>query len=323
MTSVIDRRSLLQSTAATALFIATGGQAWAGWKPRRPLNIIVPYNAGGGTDTYARGIAAAASGKWPVPVVVVNKPGAGGMTGAIAAASARPDGNTILLHFSGDFLLRHMFNNTEVNPFTSFQPIAQVGNVKACFAAPAESPIKSMKDLVGALKAKPAGLRWSHNGRGATFHVAAQTFMNSESVKATDVPFKGGAPSRAAIIGKQVDFGCIGIQQSVGFEKQMRVLAILDHERDPLYPDIPTLKELGFDTPVLSSPLILYAPPKVDAEIVKGMEAAIAEIAKAPKFAEILKTKGVAPVYRSGTDAIAYLREMQKAAKPVIAALKG
>jgi len=283
----MDRRTFLVSSAAAAALVAAGSPAFAAWKPRRPLNIIVPYNAGGGTDTYARAVAAAAQDRWPVPVVVVNKPGAGGMTGAIAAAKARPDGNTILLHFSGDFLLRHMFNNTEIGPFNSFQPIAQVGNVKACFAVPAASPIKSMQDLVEAAKAKPGALRWSHNGRGATFHVASQTFQNSVGIKATDVPFKGGAPSRAAIIGEQVDFGCIGIQQSVGFESKMRVLAILDHDRDPLYPDTPTLAELGFDVPVLSSPIILYAPLGVDKNIVKGMEAELAEIAKAPAFAKL------------------------------------
>lgn len=317
----MDRRRFLQSTAAVGLYAASSNMALADWNPRRPLNIIVPYNAGGGTDTYARGISAAAQDVWPVPVVVVNRPGAGGITGALEAANARPDGNTILLHFSGDFVLRSLAGKTDLSPFESFQPIAQVGNVKACIAVPKDGPIQSLQDLADAAKANPGGLRWSHNGRGATFHVACQTFLNSQGLEATDVPFQGGAPSRAAIIGSQVDFGCLGIQQSVGFDDQLRVLAVLDHERDPLYPDVPTFAEAGFDVPVLSSPLILYAPLGVDAEIVSGIEEAVAGIADAPAFVEMLQARGVAPVYRTGSKAIEALQAMADAAAPVIAEL--
>lgn len=318
----MDRRSFMATSAYAALAASIGGTAHAEWKPSRPLNIIVPYNAGGGTDLYARAIAKAAESRISVPVVIVNKSGAGGLTGAIEASNARPDGNTVLMTSSGSFLLGAMFKEAAVNPFDSFQTIAQVGNLKGSIAVPVNSPFQSLGDLVDAAKANPGSLRWGHNGRGGTFHVMGQTFLNNQGLEATDVPFKGGAKSRAAILGEQVDFGVLGIQQSSGFDDQMRVLAVFDGERDRLFPDTPTALELGFDVPIISSPIILFAPNGVDAEIVSGMEAAMAEIAAAPEFSEIIEAKGTVAVYRSGADAEANLRAIEAAATPVIDALK-
>ncbi|WP_421702922.1 Bug family tripartite tricarboxylate transporter substrate binding protein [Aliiroseovarius sp.] len=318
----MDRRHFLKLTGATTLAVASGSMAQAAWKPRRPLNIIVPYKAGGGTDLYARALAAAAQDRIPVPLVIVNKPGAGGMTGAIAAAQARPDGNTIMMHSTGSFLLRHMFQETEVGPFDSFQTIAQIGNLKGSLVVPASSPFQTVEDVVEALKAAPGTLRWGHNGRGATYHALGQTFLNTLELGAVDVPFKGGAASRAALIGAQVDFGFIGIQQAKGFESDLRVLAVADTVRDDFQPDVPTFAEAGFDVPIISSPIMLFAPNGVDPEIVAGIEEALKEIVAAPEFAELLAAKGTLPLYRTGAEAEAMLRDVEAAAQPVIDALK-
>jgi len=189
------------------------------------------------------------------------------------------------------------------------------------WAVPAGSPFQTLQDLADGAAADPGALRWSHNGRGATFHVAGQTFLNDQGVSATDVPFQGGAPSRAAIIGEQVDFGCLGIQQSVGFADQLRVLGILADERDPLYPDVPTFSEQGFETPLLSSPIILYAPLGTDPATVTGIEAALGEMAQTEDFREELAARGLSVLYRTGEEAMAALREMEAAARPVVEAL--
>lgn len=318
----MDRRQFLKVTGASAIALSTGSMAHAEWNPRRPLNIIVPYKAGGGTDLYARALAAAAQDRIPVPLVIVNQPGAGGMTGAIAAAQARPDGNTIMMHSTGSFLLRHMFQETEVGPFDSFQTIAQIGNLKGALVVPANSPFNSVQDLVDALRATPGALRWGHNGRGATFHAIGQTFLNTLELEAVDVPFRGGAASRAALIGAQVDFGVIGIQQAKGFENELRILAVADDVRDDFQPDVPTFAESGFDVPLISSPIMLFAPNGVDAEIVSGIEAAMQDVVAAPEFAELLAAKGTLPLYRTGAEAEEMLRGIEAAAQPVIDALK-
>ena len=318
----MDRRTFLQTSSMAGLAMAFASPALAEWKPRRPLNIIVPYKAGGGTDAYARAIAAAAADRLPVPVVVVNKPGASGMTGAIAAASAKPDGNTIMLHSTGSFLLGHMLKDTEIGPFDGFQMIAQVGNLKASIAVPAGSPITSVHDLVDAAKAAPGSLRWAHTGKGSTYHVSGQTFLDSLGLEAVDVPFKGGSAVRAALLGEQVDFAVLGVQQGQGFEDQMNRLAVLADERDELAPDVPTFTELGFDVPIVSSPIILYAPNGVAPEIVAGIEAAMSDIVAAPEFAELVNAKGTLPYYRTGAEAETAVRAMQDAVTPVISALK-
>ena len=319
----MDRRTFLQTSSLAGFAMALAGPVFAEWKPRRPLNIIVPYKAGGGTDAYARAIAAAAADRIPVPVVVVNKPGASGMTGAIAAASAKPDGNTIMLHSTGSFLLGHMLKDTEYGPFDGFKMIAQVGNLKACVAVPSGSSIKSIQDLVDAAKAEPGKLRWAHTGKGSTYHVSGQTFLNSLGLDAVDVPFKGGSAVRAAVLGEQVDFAVLGVQQGRGFEEQMTRLAILSDERDELAADVPTFAEQGFDIPIVSSPIIVYAPSEVDPEIIAGIEAALADIVAAPEFAELVNTKGTLPFYQTGADAEASVRAMQEAVTPIIDALKG
>lgn len=318
----MNRRRFILATAVMTAAATFADSAFAEWNPRRPLNIIVPYAAGGGTDLFARAVASAAKDRLPVPVVIVNKPGASGITGAIEAANARPDGNTIMMHSTGSFLLRHMFKDTEVGPFDSFQTIAQIGDLTGVLVVPASSPYQSVQDVVDAAKAEPGKLRWSHNGRGATFHVTGQTMLDTLGLEAVDVPFNSGSASRAAIMGEQVDFGVIGIQQTTGFEEQIRVLGVVAEERDELRSDVPTFQEQGFDVPLVSSPIVLFAPNGVDPEIVSGMEALFKEIAESPEFGEVVRAKGSTPLYRNGADAEAALREMQKTTQPVIDDLK-
>uniref|UniRef100_UPI003F6B2732 Bug family tripartite tricarboxylate transporter substrate binding protein n=1 Tax=Nereida ignava TaxID=282199 RepID=UPI003F6B2732 len=239
----MKRRDFIQ-TGLSASVILAAGPALAEWAPRRPINAILPYSAGGGTDALARAAAASAEGILPVPLVIVNKPGSSGITGATEAAAARPDGNTVMVTSSGSFLLTSMLRDTDVNPFDSFEIIAQIGNLTPAVIVPANSPFQSVQDLVDAANADPSLLRWAHNGRGGFHHVAGQSFLNRNGLKAQDVPFKGGGPTRAAVIGEQVDFAFVGIQQAAGFENELDVLALAAPERDAIRDDVPTLAEL-------------------------------------------------------------------------------
>jgi tripartite-type tricarboxylate transporter receptor subunit TctC len=244
------------------------------------------------------------------------------MTGCTAAFNARPDGSTMLMTSAGSFLLTSMLRETKITPLDSFQIIAQVGNLSSAVMVPYNSPIKTVQDLIDAAKAKPGKLRWAHTGRGSFHHVAGQGFLNINGVKAVDVPFKGGSATRAAVIGGQVDFGMIGVQQAAGFEGKLRVLALSAPERDKVMKDVPTFKEQGFDFVDVSSPIIVFAQKGVDQEVVKGMEAALKKITADPKFAEMMRKRGNAPVYLDGKAAEARLRAMKEQAGPIINALK-
>ncbi len=317
----MKRRDFIRTGLSAGAFLAAG-PALAEWTPRRPINAILPYSAGGGTDALARAAAASADGILPVPLVIVNKPGSSGITGATEAAAARPDGSTVMVTSAGSFLLTSMLRETDVNPFDSFDIIAQIGNLTPAVIVPAASPFQTVQDLVDAARATPRGLRWAHNGRGGFHQVAGQSFLNRNDLDAQDVPFKGGGPTRAAVIGAQVDFAFVGIQQAAGFENELRVLALVAPERDPIRDDVPTLAELGFDYVAVSSPIVFFAPKGTDPEMVSGMEAALKEITETPQFADLMRERGNVPAFLNGADTEARLRQMQIDTQPVIDALK-
>ncbi|PHS04477.1 MAG: twin-arginine translocation pathway signal protein [Blastopirellula sp.] len=308
--------------AVGVLTIANAKVALAEWKPTRPINVIVPYKAGGGTDSFARAISAVSEGAFPVPLVIVNKPGASGITGASEASRARPDGSTIMLTSAGSFLLTSMLRDTEVNPFDHFTAIAQIGNLTAAIMVPADSPYQTLEDLVADLLARPDELRWAHTGNGSFIQVAGQGFLNANGLSTIGVPFKGGSGVRTAIIGKQVDFGFLGVQQSAGFENEMRVLAVNAVERDPILNQHPTIFEQGYEFVNISSPIMAFAPKDTDAESLAGLEAAFLAATETPELAEIMLERGNVPAFLSSDDASARLAEMRSLAEPIIAAIR-
>ncbi|MCG7522820.1 tripartite tricarboxylate transporter substrate binding protein [Ruegeria sp. Ofav3-42] len=300
----------------------SGTAAFAEWKPRRPVNIILPYKAGGGTDSYARAVASAGDGLFPVPFVVVNKPGSSGMTGATEASRGRPDGTTVLLTSAGSFLLTSLLRDTDVTPLDSFRVVAQIGKLTTSLMVPANSPYQSLDDLVSDIKARPGEVRWAHTGNGGFHHVAGQGFLDTNELDAVGVPFKGGSATRAALIGEQVDFAMIGIQQAAGFENELRPLALNSDQRDAFMTDVPTFAEAGFDAVDVSSPIILFAPKDTPDDVVAGLEAAMKDITESQAFIDAMAERGNAPVYLPGAEAEANLQAMKNNVESIISALK-
>lgn len=312
----------------TLLKIATMGvavsltqYAFADNWPKRPINLIVPYKAGGGTDAYARAISAAAKDVLGVPVTVVNKPGSSGMNGANAVLNARPDGYTFLLTSGGSFLLTTLIRDgVNIDAMNSFDFVSQVGHVKTSLMVPMDSPFKTIEDLLKTAQTK--NLRWGHTGRGGFHHVAGMGFLTKNNISAQDVPFKGGGPTRAALIGNQVDFGFLGVQQSKGFEQQLRVLAVNSDTRDAVMNNIPSFSELGVAFTAVSSPTIVLAPKGTPQDIIRKMEQALGKITQSPKFAEILAERGAGPVYKDASGAKETLANMKQDVMPLVEDLK-
>ena len=308
----------LAMTLAAGTF-ATATQA-ADW-PKRPINIIVPYKAGGGTDAYARALSAAAKDIFKVPVVVVNKPGSGGLNGANSAVNAKPDGYTFMMTSGGSFLLSTLTRKTKLDALDSFQFVAQIGLLQTSLMVPKNSPFQNVDDVIAAAKADPEGLRWAHSGRGGFHFVGGLGFLQKNGINVQDVPYKGGGPTRAALIGEQADFGFLGVQQLAGFENQLRALAVNSDKRDAIMKEVPSFGELGVPFAAVSSPVIVFAPKDTPAEIVTKMEAALQKIAAQPKFAELLIKRGTGPVYQTGSDAKATLTAMKADAVPLVEGL--
>lgn len=317
----MKRRTLLGTAIAAIAVTATAPASFAADWPKRPINLVVPYKAGGGTDAYARAISAAAEGVLDVPVVVVNKPGSGGLNGANSVVGARPDGYTMMMTSGGSFLLSTMTRETDIDALESFDFVAQVGQLQTSLMVPLNSPFQTVQDVIDAAKADPGALRWAHSGRGGFHHVGGMGFLASNGIEAQDVPFKGGGPTRAALIGEQADFGFLGVQQLEGFEEQLRALAVNSQERDGIMKDVPSFGELGIPFAAVSSPVIVLAPKGTPEDVVASMQTALEQIAAKPEFAELLASRGTGPVYQSGKDAKATLSAMKEDATPLVQSL--
>jgi len=317
----MNRRHFLVGSAASAIALISAAPALAEWTPRRPINAIVPYDAGGGTDTIARAIAASMSEALPVPVVIVNRPGASGIVGATSVANATADGSTIMITSGGSFVLNSVMKELEIDPFEDFVTIAQIGDLTTSLMVPVNSPFQTVEELIQAAKAATGSLRWSHTGRGSFHHVAGQGFLNAMGLTAVDVAFKGGSATRAAVIGGQVDFGMIGIQQLAGFTQELRPLALVSDERDMFSPDVPTFAELGLNVPVISSPIAIFAPKGTPDDVVSALQEAVAAAAATDSFKELMANGNNAPSYLSGADIRAKLMQMQQDARAIVASL--
>ncbi|MEE9333516.1 MAG: tripartite tricarboxylate transporter substrate binding protein [Granulosicoccaceae bacterium] len=317
----MKRRSFVVATgAAIAIALSTTIGFAADW-PKRPINLVIPYKAGGGTDAYARAISAAAKGVLNVPIVVVNKPGSGGLNGANVVVGAKPDGYTMMMTSGGSFLLSTMMRKTNIDALESSEFVAQVGQLKTSLMVPNNSPFKNIQDLIKAAKEKPGSLRWAHSGRGGFHFVGGLGFLSKNGIKAQDIPFKGGGPTRAALIGEQADFGFLGVQQLAGFEKQLRALAVNSQERDAIMKNVPSFGEMGIPFAAVSSPVIVFAPKGTPVEIISAMESALKKIAASPEFSDLLVKRGTGPVYQNGADAKSGVTAMKADAKPLIESL--
>lgn len=309
-----------------ALSLATASFGVNADYPARAINIIVPYKTGGGTDAYARALSAAAMAMdYDAPLVIANKAGSGGLNGARSVFGARPDGYTLMLTSGGSFLLSTLLRDTPIDALESFEFVAQVGQLKTSMVVPAASPFQSVQDVVDAAKqseSEGTQLRWGHSGRGGFHYVGGLGFMDKNGFSAKDVPFKGGGPARAAVIGGQVDFAFLGVQQLRGFESQMRALAVNSATRDSVMKEVPSFGELGFDFADVSSPVIVFAPKGTPPEVINKLRALLIRLTAHPKFAESLAKRGTGPVFASGEDAKKTLAAMKADVAPLVADIK-
>lgn len=317
-----NRRTFIAgSAAAAALLLSASMPALAQWQPNRPINLVVPYGAGGGTDIIGRAFAGPASDVLGVPVTVQNRPGAAGTVGAAEAARANPDGTTILMVSAASYALATMMRDLDINALDSFRTVGQIGTLTTSLMVSPDSPFQSVDDLVAAARANPGTLTWGHTGRGSFHHVAGQAFLNALGLDAIDVPFESGGASRTAVMGGQVDFGFIGVQQRVGFEDQIRALALVSDERDLFQGDIPTFPELGFDVPLISSPMALLVPADTPDEIVTALEAAVQATTQDPGFVEAMNASQNPVIWRSAADLRAALEELHEVGGPIVEGL--
>jgi tripartite-type tricarboxylate transporter receptor subunit TctC len=268
--NMTNRRDFIQSTGAvlaTAMLPGLAGAATAKF-PTRPIKYICPWPAGGATDLIMRSLAESASKILGQNVVIENKPGAGGTLGATELVNDRPDGYTIAQVPQGVFRIPHMqkVNYDTLHDFTWI--ICLTGYIFG-LAVSADSPVKSIADLVAFAKKNPGVFTYGSPGTGTSPHLAIEEFAQRAGITLSHIPFKGSAQNLQGTLGGHVmamsDSGLWGEYVDTG---KMILLATYGSKRTKRWPTVPTLTELGYDT-VSDSPYGVCGPKGMDPEIVK------------------------------------------------------
>ena len=216
--------------------------------PNKPIALICPYSAAGNADQRSRQFGRFLSTALGQPVIVDNKPGAGGNIGTEMVAKAKPDGYTIGMgNFAPLSVNIHMFSKMGFDPIKDLTPICLIERGPLVLMVPQNSPFKSVKDIIAKAKAEPGKLSFASGGLGGSHHLSGEMFKSLAGLQMTHIPYKGGAPAATDLMGGQVDMmfeQMYAAAPSIRAGK-LRALAITSKKRSPLFPDIPTMIEAG------------------------------------------------------------------------------
>src|SRR5215207_1065071 len=240
--------------AAGALMLAATGAASAQSFPSKSVRIFVPYPAGGGVDVLTRTLGEVVAKQWGQSVVVENRPGAGGVIASQALVSSLPDGYTLIMVASGHATNALLYPKLPYDTFKDFTPISLLASSPNILLVRADSPFKTVADVIEAAKARPGSLSFAHAGTGTSTHLAGELLKALAKVDLNAIPYKGGAPAINDLLGGQIPLSFNNGPQSVGQLQAgtLRALAVTTASRAPFLPDVPSMSETvpGYDTGV-------------------------------------------------------------------------
>ena len=297
----ITRRQIVLAVGGSTL-LAPFGAAQAQAYPARPINLIVPWPAGGSTDRHLRTLAEIASKHLGQTIVIENKPGGGGTLGpGTMAMTAKPDGYTLAQLPMGMLRMPHM-QKVPWDPLKDFTYILGVSGYTFGFTVRADSPYKTFNDYIEAARKQPGKIDYGSTGIGTSPHLLIEELASAAKVTLNHVPFKGNADLTQALLGGHV----MAMSDASGWDKfvdggQMRLLATFGEKRTQRWPTVPTAKELGYDI-VYASPYGLVGPKDMDPAIVKTLHDAFKKAMDDPKHVELLAQLNQDAWYRSGPD---------------------
>ena len=265
--------------------------------PKRPITIVVPYAAGGGTDSIARDLAKLMSDKLGQPVVIDNKGGSGGSIGSSAVAKANPDGYTLL--FASSSFVTHAATDKkssyDVNK--DFAPVAMIGRGPLIVVAHKSTGAKTIPELIAASKAKPEGLDFCSSGPGTILHLAGELFKQRTGANLTHVPYKGSGPATTDLLAgrTQVFFATVPAMLPYVKRGNIELLGVTSPQRSPLFPNTPTLTEAGVPNYNITTWWGLLAPAGTPEGIVTKLNATVNEVASKDPLKSRLANEGAEP----------------------------
>jgi tripartite-type tricarboxylate transporter receptor subunit TctC len=293
-----------------ALLWAFAGAAWAQAYPSKPIRIIVPFTPGSATDIMARIVGERLNSAWGQPVVVENKPGAGGTIGIRETARAEADGYTLAVVSSGHAVNHVLYKDLGYDTLKDLSTVAMLGSLPSVLIVPPSLGIGSVKELVAMLKAKPGQYNYATAGVGSGAHVGIEKFNNATGVKAVHVPLKGTPPILAETMAGRVEYAMVPAVSGMGPVRDGKVkpLAVTTSKRVAALPEVPTLGEAGFPEGESTFWLALLAPAKTPREVVNKVNAEVGRALKSQDVVARLDKLGTEPMLMSPAEADAFIR---------------
>jgi tripartite-type tricarboxylate transporter receptor subunit TctC len=298
-------RSLV-ALSLTALLLSCPLAASAAGYPDKPVNLVVAFAAGGPTDTIVRALHEKLGEKLGVPAVVLNKPGSGGLVAAEYVGKSKADGYNVLVLSLSHLLRQAIDPKMPVDMLKDFEPITTYVSLPIVFVAKADSPYKTVEQLIDYGLKNPGKLSFGHSGIGATSHLSGELFRLHTKIQLKSVPFAGEAPTLTAVMGGHVDFGGFGAPTPRG--KEVKVLATLEEKRVSYFPDVPTFKEKGYPKIVMPSWYGFAVPTGTPKEVTAKLGEALKAAIKDPGTQATIDKLGFNEIYRSPEETRAFVQ---------------
>jgi tripartite-type tricarboxylate transporter receptor subunit TctC len=309
----ITRRRLCCALLAASTTILLSPEASFGQDkfPTRPMRLLVPYAAGGGTDAIARLVAQGVGEKLGQSLVVENNGAAGGNVATQQAASAAPDGYTVLMANQGPMVVNpHLFKNVKVDPLTAFDPVTLITAAPLVVVVPQNSPFKSVRELVEHAQKNPGKLTYGSAGNGSASHLATVLLAQEAKLEAVHVPYRGAGPALNDLLGGRMDFMITTIPSVLGLidASQVRPLAVTSKSRTKKFPDVPSVAESGWQNYEATAWYGFVVPKGTPNEITAKIRDATIETIKTGVVRERLEAEGAEPIGNSPEEFAAMMK---------------
>jgi tripartite-type tricarboxylate transporter receptor subunit TctC len=279
--------------------------------PSKPIQLVVPYAAGGSTDVVARGLARVSGKHMPQPMVVVNQPGGAAITGRQNVVKSPPDGYTLLFGYgSGEDLVTPHTRKLPYDQFKDLAPVAQVTVVSIILVVPTANPAKSLQEFVAWAKAQNRPVNGAVSTRGASVDITMQSLLKVAGISGQTIPFRGGAEAITALLGGNTDFSGQVYSEVLPHVKagRVKVLAVGTRERDPVISDVPTFIEGGVNVWTFGAIRGIGAPKGTPEPVIAYLESAVKKMTEDPEFHGVMKEIVHPVLYR---DRHAFMKNMQ------------
>ena len=282
--------------------------------PNQPIRMVVPYPPGGPTDITARVVAAEMSKTIGQNIVIDNRPGASGMIGSEMVTKATPDGYTLLANASIHVINPSVYPDMRFDAIKDFTPITQLAQVPLVLVVPANSPIKSVKDLVEYAKANPGKVNFGSAGSASAQHLAGESFKIAAGIQMQHIPYKGSAPALTDLAGGQLQlmFDSMPSATPMINSGKLRAIAVTTTTRAKARPDLPTIAESGFPGFDISTWYAYWAPKGTPADVVEKLAASAAQALKNPEVIAKYEAMGAEPVGSTPAQFAAYVESEAK-----------